>query len=170
MPSRFRDENSAQAFREKMAERARLRMVYAAECIEAVLPRPGQTEISKDAIFTKASEYAVSRNGLIDHEKKAVQAFWRGSVKRFQGYLERNWPEIRHILQEELGISVEFGWGLKGIRRAGKRGLLATLKWERGVHDGVKEGYNADVDAAEGFIEAPRISSKLIEPKAIGAR
>ena len=155
---RFRDAESALSFKVKMEQRARERKVYAAECIEAVLPKPKDTAITKERLFDLATEYASAKNNLKD------QSFWKGRTAKFRTYLDEQWSEIRRVLQEDLGISVEFGYGIMGIRRAGKRGLLATLEWERQIHEAIKNGYNADVEAARGFVEAPTIRTALIPP------
>jgi len=151
------DEAVREAYLAKVAENVHERKLYAAGHVETVLPGPLEEPLPKTMIFEMATDEAV-KNGLSEH------SFFRGNGGRFHTYVKCNWGSIRRVLRDELGIHVEYGHGLRGIRRAGKRGLEKTMEWERNVIERAAESYNESVDAAKNYVAVPAIQLKLLLP------
>lgn len=132
--------------REKHEAKIRERRIYAGQKIEEVLPRPTEDPLPVKTLCEKATE-AARKNGLMEHP-------FFGKAKRpaarFLSFTINNWGGkngIRQVMLDDLGIFVEFGSGLAGVRRAGKRGAAATLAWSQKV---VSAGIDAHNELASG--------------------
>ncbi len=153
--SKFKDEESREAFRIKIMAR----VIYAAECVDAALPRALDEPVTWEQVFEDAVDVAVV-NGLSE------QPFFKGNRQRFHAFLLNNKSRIRLALAEELGTHVEFGHGIPGVRKAGKRGIMRTAEWEQRVVSATADAYNRTAQCAEGFVEIPRMQLRLSLPRA----
>lgn len=153
--SRFKDEESRDAFRAKLFER----VIYAAECVDAALPRARDEPVPWEEVFQDAVDVAVV-NGLSEHP------YFKGDRERFHTYLLNNKSRIHRALGEELGTQVALGYGIHGVRRAGKDGIRRTAKWEQSVVTATAAAYNRTVQCAEGVVDLPRMQLRLSLPPA----
>ncbi len=149
---KFKSEESREAHRAKIYER----VIYAAECVDAALPRALDRPLPWERVFEDAVEVA-RWNGLSE------QPYFKGDRQRFHTFLLNNKSKIRLALAEELGTNVEFGT-LLGVRKAGKRGIMRTAKWERRVIEATTEAYNRTAECAEGFVHVPRMQIHMSLP------
>ena len=152
--SKFKDEESREAFRIKIMAR----VIYAAECVDVALPRALDEPLTWGQVFEDAVDVAVA-TGLSE------QPYFKGDRERFHAFLLNNKSRIRLALAEELGTHVEFGHGILGVRKAGKRGILATAAWEQRVVSATADAYNRTAKCAEGFVDLPRMQLRLALPR-----
>lgn len=102
------------------------RYIYAAKHAIAGAPMPSEDPLVKDRFFRAAVKSAAA-NGLGD------DPYFKGSQKKLFTFLRNNWGGeygVRWWAAEEFGVVFEYGHGLKGIRRAGKKGAEATALWQ----------------------------------------
>ena len=145
--------------RESYDEKIRDRKNYCAEHYVDALPRASEDEIPKAVVFRRATKLA-GRNGLNAHP------YFRGSKTRFLSYLKNHFSGvsgIRQIALDKYGCATDFGHGLNGIRRAGKRGAELTAAWLAGVLQVAAETQKLYAGSVRRLLnaDAPSLQMKL---------
>lgn len=146
-----------------MREHVHDRRIYVAEHAAAVMPGSRDDVIPKERLFDLATKDA-AKNGLYQHP-------YFGKAKdpraRFRSYIEHNWggaDGIRSIMLSEVGVATDFGHGLLGVRRAGKRGAAATNAWLLRCVAASIASYNALAEGSHTVlaVEAQTIQTRLL--------
>lgn len=153
---------SSKEARKSFEDRLIQRRVYAAEKIDEVLPKVREAPIPLHELFDRATAAAV-KDGLAEHEY-----FGKADDPpvRFRSFVEENWGGvngIRQTLADHCGTMLEYGDGIKGVRRAGKPGILATNKWHASVVKGGADVHNAlAVSAQHREIDAVGVQLRIL--------
>jgi len=155
--SRFTSAAAKESFLESIKRNVRERQIYCGEVVAEVLPGPREDPLPKRKVFAVATETAAS-NGLDG------VSFFAGDPDRFHSYLSHNWPKIRRVMADDLGVHVEFGHGIPGIRRAGKVGLRKTAAWSADQVGTMADRHNESVESARDIVALPGIQYKLLLP------
>ena len=145
-----------EAFQEKQAENAAMRISICAELIWPVLPGPQDGFLPKGLVFQRAVE-EYKKNGWTD------DPFFENHSDSFVNvrYMQRHWATIQAAQRDELRF-VEAS-PFEGIRKANKAGLRATAEWRLHCAQGTVEGYNSLAeDARLAHVEAPLINLRLL--------
>ena len=138
--------------KDKLAVTIRERRIYAGQKVEEVLPGPLEDPKPLRTIHQNAVKAALA-DGLKDHP------YFKGDAKKFHSFLTCQWggrEGIRAVMLDDLGVFVEFGHGLPGVRRAGKRGAIATTEWNQMCLEKSIELHNMIAGGTKRMFDVPQ--------------